>query len=174
MENQDEEGWEGRLGGLKHKPVYLLPYYNYDGPYAGDTDCIFLSLGWAQYDPRSVSVKTLRYIQKPDQRDRWSRQSEELPIHRAVDAVIFLAASIKATAPRNRPDPIQLPAGTFENQTTAKEIAAGVLINGRRSVPESPAEFVNALRSRRILDRLERLRTVLNEMHDVIEKGATV
>lgn len=89
MEDQDEEGWEERLGGLKHKPVYLLPYYNYDGPYAGETDCIFLSLGWAQYDPRSVSVKTLRYIQKPDQRDRWSRQSEELPIHRAVDAVIF-------------------------------------------------------------------------------------
>jgi hypothetical protein len=166
MERSEEVSWEERLGGLKHKPVYLLPYRDYDGPYAGDTDCIFLSVGWAQYDPRSLSVKTLRYVG-----DRWSRQSEELPLHRAIDAIILVAASVQATIPSNRPDPVHLPAGTFENQADDKEIVAGVSTNGRRTGPDSPVEFVTALRSRRIVERLEQLRAVLNRLHVVIEKG---
>ena len=64
---------------LKHQPVFLLPYEIHDGPFAGETDCKFLSVGWAQYDPpagqpRGLSVKTLRYTGT-----KWSRQSENCP-----------------------------------------------------------------------------------------------
>ena len=46
---------------LKHRPVVLLRYAQHDGIYAGDTDCKYLSLGWAQWDPCILSAKTLRH-----------------------------------------------------------------------------------------------------------------
>jgi len=77
---------------LKHRPVFLLPYEPHDGPYAGDTDCKYLSVGFAQYDSgRSVSVKTLRHTG-----EKWSRQSEEIPMHRAVDCVSLIALAVEA------------------------------------------------------------------------------
>src|ERR1035437_2835823 len=91
---------------LKHQPVFLLPYEEHDGPFAGKTDCRFLSVGWAQYDPRSISVKTLRHT-----KTKWSRQSEEVPIHRAIDLVLLLANAVRFGGGR-----IELPAGTLENQ----------------------------------------------------------
>jgi len=70
---------------LAHQPVALFPYAPFDGLYAGETDCMYLSVGRAQYDENDLSVKTFRHSEK-----RWSRQSEELPPHRAVDLVIWL------------------------------------------------------------------------------------
>lgn len=75
---------------LRHRPLVLLDYAAHDGFYPADrTDCRFLSLGWAQYDPRELSVKTLRHTG-----DRWSRQSEELPLHRCLDAALLIAAAV--------------------------------------------------------------------------------
>jgi hypothetical protein len=91
---------------LKHKPVFLLPYEEHDGPFARETDCKFLSVGWAQYDPGGISVKTLRHTDI-----KWSRQSEELPIHRAIDLVLLLANAVRVGGGR-----IEFPAGTLENQ----------------------------------------------------------
>ena len=55
MENPFEE-----TRGLKHRPVVLLPYSAHDGIYDAQTDTRYISIGWAQYDPRKLSVKTLR------------------------------------------------------------------------------------------------------------------
>jgi Family of unknown function (DUF6530) len=137
--------------GLKHKPMFLLPYRNYDGPYAGDSDCRFLSLGWAQYDPRSASLKALRHTG-----DRWSRQSEELPLHRVIDAVILLASAIDAMAGSHL-NTIEFPAGTFENQSNGLLIHAGI---------EAPNAFAREINSDLVLRRLERLRGILNAMSD--------
>jgi hypothetical protein len=93
---------------LKHKPVALLPYEEHDGPYAPDTDCRFLSVGWAQYDPRTLSAKALRYTN-----GRWSRQSEELPLHRAIDLTALIVHTLQASLAGGRVD---IAAQTLEHQ----------------------------------------------------------
>ena len=152
-----EENAVRDVEGLKHKPMFLLPYRDYDGPYAGDSDCRFLSLGWAQYDPRSASVKALRHTG-----ERWSRQSEELPLHRAIDAVILLASAINSMAGSHL-DTIRLPAGTFENQLSGLLIQAGI---------EAPDAFAREITSDLVLRRLEQLRQLLNSMHNPVSERA--
>jgi len=95
---------------LKHRPVVLVDYADHDGFYAaGRTDCRYLSLGWAQYDPRQLSVKTLRHTG-----DRWSRQSEEMPLHRCIDAVALIA---EAVAQSDGADKFVLEKGFLERQS---------------------------------------------------------
>jgi hypothetical protein len=74
---------------LKHKPVIVAENYeNIDGRYAYDTDAKGLSLGLAQWNDRAnpdVSAKVWRYTG-----EKWSRQSEELPLHRVLDLAILV------------------------------------------------------------------------------------
>lgn len=74
---------------LKHKPVIVAENYdNIDGRYAYDTDAKGLSLGLAQWNDRGrldVSAKIWRYTG-----EKWSRQSEEMPLHRVLDLAIFV------------------------------------------------------------------------------------
>jgi hypothetical protein len=98
---------------LAHQPVFALPYFNLDGSYARDTDCQFLSVGWAQYDAHDISAKALRY---PEQ--RWSRQSEELPLHRLVDLTILLALCLRDPSA----NAIPIPSSFFENQPESMTI----------------------------------------------------
>lgn len=77
---------------LKHKPVIVCENYsNVDGRNAGDTDAKGLSLGLAQWNDRGkvdVSAKVWRHTG-----GKWSRQSEELPMHRVLDLAILVARS---------------------------------------------------------------------------------
>ncbi len=74
---------------LKHKPVIVAENYeNIDGRYAYNTDAKGLSLGLAQWNDRGkvdVSAKVWRYTG-----EKWSRQSEELPLHRVLDLAILV------------------------------------------------------------------------------------
>lgn len=74
---------------LKHKPVVVVENYgNIDGRYAYQTDVQGLSLGLAQWNDRGkmdVSAKVWRYTG-----EKWSRQSEEMPLHRVLDLAIFI------------------------------------------------------------------------------------
>lgn len=94
---------------LAHKPVYALPYEIFDGEYAGDTDAKYLTVGLAQYDSDKVSMKVMRHVTESN---RWSRESEETPIHRVIDLSILLAKVL--FDPRN--GTINIPANTFQNQ----------------------------------------------------------
>lgn len=115
--------------GLKHRPMLLLPYTDHDGFYdPQSTDCRYISIGWAQYDPRKISVKTLRGGLRaprrpdenyPDERFRWSRQSEELPLHRCIDATLLIAETV---AQIEGNDCIELSAGTLERQDEIKRL----------------------------------------------------
>jgi hypothetical protein len=145
------------LDRLKHRPVFLVPYAAYDGPYAGATDCLYLSLGWAQYDPRSASLKTLRHSGL-----KWSRQSEEIPVHRAVDLVIVLAHAIRAMRDGRYLNNINLPPCTFENQTDAVSIQPSAV----SSVAEGEA-FGREITSELIQRRLGKLREVLDDLEEV-------
>jgi hypothetical protein len=74
---------------LKHKPVIVSENYeNVDGRYAYNSDAKGLSLGLAQWNDRGkveVSAKVWRYTG-----EKWSRQSEELPLHRVLDLAILV------------------------------------------------------------------------------------
>ena len=69
---------------LKHKPVLAAEDYGrIDGRTAGGSDAQGLSLGLAQWNDRGrvdISAKVWRYTG-----EKWSRQSEELPLHRVLD-----------------------------------------------------------------------------------------
>ncbi len=77
---------------LKHKPVIVTENYeNIDGRRAYETDAKGLSLGLAQWNDRGrvdISAKVWRYTG-----EKWSRQSEELPLHRVLDLAILVCRS---------------------------------------------------------------------------------
>lgn len=79
---------------LKHKPVVVAEdYSNIDGRLAYHTDAKGLSLGLAQWSDRGkldISAKIWRYTG-----EKWSRLSEEMPLHRALDLAIFLISAMK-------------------------------------------------------------------------------
>lgn len=74
---------------LKHKPVIVSENYeSVDGRNAYHTDAKGLSLGLAQWNDRGkvdISAKVWRYTG-----EKWSRQSEELPLHRVLDLAILV------------------------------------------------------------------------------------
>ena len=73
---------------LKHKPVIVAENYDsIDGRGAYHSDAKGLSLGLAQWNDRGkvdISAKVWRYTG-----EKWSRQSEELPLHRVLDLAIL-------------------------------------------------------------------------------------
>ena len=77
---------------LKHKPVIVSENYaNVDGRMAYHTDTHGLSLGLAQWNDRGkvdISAKVWRYTG-----EKWSRQSEELPLHRVLDLALLICRS---------------------------------------------------------------------------------
>jgi len=74
---------------LKHKPVIVSEEYDkVDGRLAGKSDAKGLSLGLAQWNDRGrvdISAKIWRHTG-----EKWSRQSEELPLHRVLDLAILI------------------------------------------------------------------------------------
>lgn len=74
---------------LRHKPVIEVEGYDsIDGKYANHSDAKGLSLGLAQWNDRGkldISAKVWRHSG-----NRWSRQSEELPMHRVLDLAILI------------------------------------------------------------------------------------
>ncbi len=133
---------------LKHKPVYMLPYSEFDGPYAGDTDCKYLSIGHAQWpdDPDALSVKTFRWTESAQ---KWSRQSEEIPITRCVDLVIFMVKTIISS---NNEVP-EFPVNTFENQDEVIRL---------KKINDMPLHCDGAIEL--VKKRLSELKRVLNEI----------
>ena len=102
---------------LKHKPVIVVEDYDkVDGRNALNTDAKGLSLGLAQWNDRGkvdISGKVWRHTG-----EKWSRQSEELPITRILDLAILAAqgslyfqawiAIGKTKPPSNMPRPITI------------------------------------------------------------------
>ncbi len=79
---------------LKHKPVIVSENYEQvDGRSAGESDAKGLSLGLAQWNDRGkvdISAKVWRYTG-----EKWSRQSEELPLHRVLDLSILICRTLE-------------------------------------------------------------------------------
>ena len=79
---------------LKHKPILEVANYDkIDGPYADDTDAKGLSIGIAQWNSpgwTTLSAKAWRHTG-----EKWSRQSEELPLHRIIDLTTLICIAMK-------------------------------------------------------------------------------
>lgn len=99
--------------GLSHEPIALVPYAGFDGRYAGETDALWLSIGRATYDKTELSLKVFRHTG-----DKFSRQSEELPMHRVIDLAILAVLMIEQIEDGR----VTVPAGTFHNQTEDLEL----------------------------------------------------
>lgn len=77
---------------LQHKPIVVVEDYDLiDGKFAPNSDAKALSIGHAQYDQSEISAKVFRHTG-----NNWSRQSEELPMHRVLDLAILIVSSIGA------------------------------------------------------------------------------
>lgn len=75
---------------LGHKPIISVNEYDkIDAQYKNNTDVKALSIGTAQYDFDEISLKVWRHTGI-----KWSRQNEELPLHRNIDLNILLIASL--------------------------------------------------------------------------------
>lgn len=136
---------------LAHKPIYALPYEHFDGIYAGNTDVRYISIGIAQYDNESISIKTMRYTG-----EKWTRQAEELPLHRVIDMTLFLAKVLFD----DQNGAVDIPNHTFVNQgsdiSVRKEsVSYGELATYREFLKEN----------RQLLkDRFNILRNVLDDL----------
>jgi hypothetical protein len=73
--------------GLSHKPILACDYSAYTN---ANDDAKYLSIGHAQYDYDAASIKIFRHTG-----GQWSRQSEELPIHRVGDLALLLLTAMK-------------------------------------------------------------------------------
>ena len=82
---------------LSHRPILTVEDYDQlDGPYSGDTDAVGLSVGIAQWNGpgcNDLSAKVWRHSGK-----KWSRQSEELPIHRVLDLATLVCKAIQISS----------------------------------------------------------------------------
>jgi hypothetical protein len=75
---------------LQHKPIISVNDYDkIDAQYRFATDVKALSIGNAQYDYDEISLKVWRHTG-----EKWSRQSEELPLHRNIDLTILLLGAL--------------------------------------------------------------------------------
>ena len=74
---------------LGHKPIIGVDNYaRIDGKYANNTDAKALSIGKSQWNTEDISAKVWRHTG-----EKWTRQSEELPIHRVLDLAILILSS---------------------------------------------------------------------------------
>lgn len=76
---------------LLHKPVFVCENYSQiDGAYANNTDAVGLSLGLAQWNDRDVIDLSAKVWRHTGEGGKWSRQSEELPLHRVLDLALLI------------------------------------------------------------------------------------
>jgi hypothetical protein len=86
---------------LEHKPIIVVNEYDkIDGLNANETDAKALSIGIPNYNKEDISVKVWRY---DDKNEKWDRQSEEIPVHRAIDLCILAFASFIADVETDYP-----------------------------------------------------------------------
>ena len=122
---------------LKHKPIISVNGYDkIDGKYKNNSDAKALSIGVAQYDKKEISLKVWRNINS-----KWSRQSEELPLHRNLDLTILLLDTLNNIKNKN------YNLGSFN--TEVEKVKINKIEDYYRN-PENKAEIDNRIESIRI------------------------
>ncbi len=145
---------------LKHKPVIVSEdYEKLDGRYAArrKTDAKGLSLGLAQWDDRGkeISAKVWRHTGK-----KWSRQSEELPLHRVLDLAILICRAKQSFATYDAKqsviDGVDLPEGTMKIEVCKNNPTIDKDIKQFKQALSNDDEYLG--------ERLRRLSSILKEL----------
>jgi hypothetical protein len=151
---------------LKHKPVIVSENYeNVDGRYAYDSDAKGLSLGLAQWNDRGkvdISAKVWRHTG-----GKWSRQSEELPLHRVLDLAILVCRAQLHFREAYRYEKLYDPANPVIDRVGLQGDAMTVAIcTDNEKINEDIKLFDQALRTdgELIGERLSTLSRILQEM----------
>ena len=151
---------------LKHKPVIVAEGYDQiDGQYAGNTDAKGLSLGLAQWNERGsldISAKVWRYTG-----EKWSRQSEELPLHRVLDLALLICEAQKHMKEAYRFEKLYDPANTTIGRVDLQGGTMAVSINTQNEMIDNDMKLFRDCLSKegeRIGERLTRLAAVLREL----------
>lgn len=135
---------------LNHKPIYAMPYQQYDGKYKNGSDARYISVGFAQWDnDDDLSLKIMRFVVQ-----KWSRQSEELPLHRVFDSALFLAKCLFDNAKGT----VIIEKNCFENQDNEIEVT-------RENLSEEDIEHYDAL----IAENIDSLRQRLNSLYAILK-----
>lgn len=151
---------------LKHKPVIVSENYeNVDGKYAYKTDAKGLSLGLAQWNDRGkvdISAKVWRYTG-----EKWSRQSEELPLHRVLDLAIFVCRARQYFSDAYRFEKLYDPDNPIIDRIALQGDAMTLAVAVENDkIDEDIKLFQQALSNEDELigERLSRLSSILKEM----------
>lgn len=129
---------------IAHSPVYGLAYNAHDPDRENNSDVHWLTIGRSQWDPDEPSAKIVRYSGQ-----RWSRQSEEIPLARLVDLTTLLVLAYA-----NDAGEFDLPAGFLENQPD-------ILRVNRRSEKAREQLAATMHRDQKLRRRLSKLADVL-------------
>lgn len=115
---------------LDHKPILSVDdYAPHDGIYKNATDAESLSVGSAQYDDNEIAAKVFRRVN-----GRWSRLSEELPLHRVIDlGTVVLKAILESAGVRTPSTTLNL---TLQDPTRLKDIHAYYVNNRADLLPK--------------------------------------
>lgn len=151
---------------LKHKPVLVSEDYDQvDGRYAHKSDAKGLSLGLAQWNERgkvAISAKVWRHTG-----EKWSRQSEELPLHRVLDLAILVCRGRKYFKDRYQQQDSELRQNPLIDRVGVQGGALNVaLCVENERLPEDIALFDTCLRQDDELlgERLRVLARLLKEL----------
>jgi len=150
---------------LKHKPVIVSGDYDKIDGHIVDSDAKGLSLGLAQWNDRGkvdISAKIWRYTG-----EKWSRQSEEMPLHRVIDLAILICRSKQFFREAYR-----YPKLYDENSTNIDRIALQgdamnvAVCSDNPKIDEDIKLFRDALSKddEMLSERLHRLSSILREM----------
>jgi hypothetical protein len=151
---------------LKHKPVIVSENYeNIDGRNAYKSDAKGLSLGLSQWSDRGkldISAKVWRHTG-----EKWSRQSEELPLHRVLDLAILITRSIEYLREAYRHEKLYDPENPMIDRVGMQGDAMTVSVcTDNEMIDEDIKLFLNCLdKDDEIIgERLRRLSAILKEM----------
>ena len=151
---------------LRHKPVIVSEDYDrIDGRFAGRSDAKGLSLGLAQWNDRGsldISAKVWRHTG-----NKWSRQSEELPLHRVLDLAILVCRAKQYFADAYRLPLLYDPAQPTIDRVPLQGGAMNVAVaTGNERIDDDIKLFQQALSQddELIGERLRRLGSILREL----------
>src|SRR5574344_240644 len=157
---------------LKHKPVIISEEYDHiDGRNAYDSDAKGLSLGLAQWNDRGkvdISAKVWRHTG-----DKWSRQSEELPMHRVIDLAILICRAKQYFADAYRYPKLYDPAHPEIDRIGLQGDAMNVAVCTENPMLDEDIRLfydVFARDDEMIAERLHRLSNLLQDMGYGIRK----
>ncbi len=151
---------------LQHSPVIVVEDYDrIDGPYAGKTDAKGLSLGLAQWNDRGqvdISAKVWRHTG-----EKWSRQSEEMPLHRVLDLALLICEARKAMKESYRHEKLYDPANPALSKIPLQGSAMTVSVDTGNPVIGDDIQLFRDVFSRedeRMGERLTRLAASLRDL----------